>query len=495
MSFTLLSIVILAITAAFVYRHVRLGYKRGLTKTLISLAILIFSALIATVLSSVLSSLMTDGVVVLLKTAELYEKLIEPMGGYVSVIMIVIKTVISLIIYIPVFFILRLVVAFIFRIVCTIVIRKKGGRIPQYLSENEDIYVKKEKNIGAAIGALSGVILSIIIFMPLIGGMKSVNNTVGIVGAITGKDKTEQVEALQMLDKYSNDFMGTVFDACGGGMLYDLTTRISYSGEVSCINNELEMIESIDTKALLASFKNPEVSATKKLTGIEPVLDAVNDTVVVKMVFVEFIKNASSTWLQHGEYMGIPRPSLGNHRAMEELLDSVLLVCSTTTFDTYDADVRTFMNIAKIVSENEKSFNESDYSTFIDTVVRSNLLQRIEDELDKNPHMANIKYAINDMIMCTIVTELDATEKYPESVKKELYKALANALTDTMSLSGSTKTVTLANQIVEDFKARGINIPDQISARVALAMSEGVAVKEGKITDKEVEIYLNSFRD
>ena len=46
MSFTLLSVIILTITALIVYIEVRRGYKQGLSKSLINVALILFSAII-----------------------------------------------------------------------------------------------------------------------------------------------------------------------------------------------------------------------------------------------------------------------------------------------------------------------------------------------------------------------------------------------------------------------------------------------------------------
>ena len=154
----------------------------------------------------------------------------------------------------------------------------------------------------------------------------------------------------------------------------------------------------------------------------------------------------------------------------------------------------TLLNITKIVCEYEGLFATQDYQEFIKSFSESNALSRIEAELDSNPYMGRVEYAINDMLMSTIVSELNILDKYPESTMNKLYKALAKVLNDTKDLSGSAKTVELTRRLTESFEAKGITVPDGISERIAEAMEQGVPSMDGKITAREVESYLNQYK-
>lgn len=494
MSVTLLTLAIFAVTAIFIYRHVRLGYKRGLSKTLITLAVLLFSALIGAALSPLLSGLIVEGIVLLLKFYNIYDTLIAPVAGYMSVILIVIKTFVSILVYLPVFFLLRLITALVIKLVYSIVVKKGEGRKPKYKSEDADDYVKREKSIAAAIGAISGVMLAIIVFMPLTCGLKTANSAVEVAQGLLGEEMFPETRETRSLKKYSKDASASVINILGGDALFDMTTRISYEGHTSCIDNELAAIEAVDVEQLMIEFSDTEGSTIDKIVAVEPLLNNINDTVVVKMLVIDVIKEVSLSWMDYEDYMGIPRPVLGEQKSMDRFLDSLLLVCSTTTFESYEANVTTLLNITKIVCEYEGLFATQDYQEFIKSFSESNALSRIEAELDSNPYMGRVEYAINDMLMSTIVSELNILDKYPESTKNELYKALAKVLNDTKDLSGSAKNVELTRRLTESFEAKGITVPDGISERIAEAMEQGVPSMDGKITAREVESYLNQYK-
>ena len=493
MSFTLLSVIILTITALIVYIEVRRGYKQGLSKSLINVALILFSAIIGAVLSSLAAGGLTELIMFIIEMAKMEETVIKFVGGYLPVILVAVKMILSLVLYLPVFFVFKISLGLLLKLVYGMIVKKTGYKLPHYLSEDEDVYVKKEKVIGAVLGSLSGMMISIILFMPLMGTLKSVSKVTLIAKDILGKETISSISELALVDKYSNDAVGTVYDACGGGALYDLATRISYSGQVSCLNKELDAFQNINIPGLVQNLSAPEGSVNDKLLALEPMLDSIHDSVVLRMFTVEIIKSASSAWLEYDDYLGLPRPDLGAQKAMDQFLNSILLVCSTTDFDHYDQDIRTLLNVAKIVGENSDAFNAGDYDSFIEAFIETKSLDRIEEELEKNPRTLTTGFALNDMIMSTIVSELNVVDKYSSTVKDQLYRSLADSLTDTMSLSGSSKTVTLTNQLIANFKDCGIEVPDEIGTRLALALSEGVATKDNKITEKEVKEYFDSF--
>lgn len=503
MSFTLLTLAIFAVSAVFIYRHVRLGYKRGLSKTLITLAILLFSALISAAASPWIVSPVVD-LGANWVTSEAGVEMINEKGlqelygfvqGYIPAIAIMLKSLLAIIVYLPVFFIVRLLTALVIKLIYQIIVRKEGIRKPKYKNEDEDDYVKRDRSIAAAVGAISGVMLSIIFFMPFTCGLKTVNNAVDVAQGLMGEEMFPDVPELKLLDKYSNDASGTVINSLGGKALFDMTTRISYGGEVSCIDDELEAVASVDVNSLMAAVSDPEGATIGKIVVVEPLLKNVSDTVAVKMIVVSVIKEASLTWLDYKDYMGIPRPDFGGQKSMDRFLDSMLIVCSDTTFESYDANITTLLNVARIVSDNEALFEIVDYNEFITSFADSNALTRIEAELDANPNMSRVRLAINDMLMSTVVNELHLADRFDDATKNALYKALADALNDVKDLSGPDKTAELTLKLTESFESRGITIPPEIGERIAEAMESGVPSKDGKITAREIETYLNMFKD
>ncbi len=491
MSFTLLSVAILVITAAIIYRQVRLGYKHGLSRSLIKLAILLSCAFFAAIISVAIVSTSDAVVNYLLKIVGLYDILSKILGGFMLPIMMVVKMLLSLILYLPVFFILRCIVSVVIKIVYAVLVKKRGKQDRQYLSEDESLYIKKDKKIGALLGVISGFILSVVIFMPFIGALRSANDIINIIKINTDIAAIEDSEELKLIDKYSKDFSGTVINACGGGVLYDLTTMVYYGDQSTYLNREIEIIKNINIKDLKDDIANEGDFNIDSIEILEPTLDNINESLVLKLAAVEVVRDASQTWLNNGEYLGIPRPNIGTHRATQKFLNELLVVCSTTTFDTYDGDITTLLNIIEIFQQNEELLSAGDYSSLSSALTEGGFLQRVEEELNKNPHMSALSSSINEMIMVVISEEISSMTKYSDVARELLYKELASALSDTQGLTGSVRDVEVSNYISESFLTFGVDIPEGITGRIATVLVDQVPVMDGRVTDKEVRKYFD----
>ena len=491
MSFTLFSVVIFVVTAAIIYIHIRWGYKHGMSKSLINVAILFSCAFFASLVAVGITALGDALILNLAKNIGIYQFIEKNLGSFIPAIVVMLKMIISLVLYLPIFFILRIVSSLTAKIIYGIFVKKGSKKKPRYLSENEALYVKKDKKIGALLGIVSGFILSVVIFAPLVGALKTADGIVDILKTNTDIPAIENSKSLELLDKYSNDFSGTVINACGGAVLYDMTTSTSYSGHTTCLNREIGYIESIDligTKNKLAQGGGLTVDGIAEL---EPVLNTVSKSLVLKLMVSEIVKDASASWINRETYMGMERPSIGTHKAMDNFLDQMLYVCSTSTFDTYDADVRTLLNLLKLFQKNEALLTAGDYDTLVYAFTDGGFLHQVEAELDKNPHMNMVSYAINDMIMDVVAEEIIDTSKYSDVARNMLYREIAAALSDTQGLSGATRDNTVSSYLSESFDKFGVDVPKNINDRIASVLSENVPTMDGRVTDKEVKKFID----
>ncbi len=489
MSFSLLTVAILGIVAVFIYRQVRWGYKRGLTKALINLATLIFCAIFGAVVSSALASLLEQLVFLGLAEVGMMETVEKLAGVLLPAIHIIIRMVLSLILFLPMFFILRMCVSVFFKVIHGVLIKKSNKKEPKYLSEDESLYVKRDKLIGGILGVLSGFILSVIILSPAIGAVKSVNSLVDIARDYSGEDKFGSSEELVLLDKYSNDAAATVLDACGGRALYDLATRVTSNGQSTCINREIEVIGSIDFHKMLEDMSGGSESGSDLLVGVEPLLDSINESMILKLVVVDIIRDASTSWMRGDEYLGMNKPSIGDHKPLNDIMDAMLNVCSTTTFDTYEADLTTLINMMRLFWNNSELVTSIEYEDRINAATNESFLSSVAAEIKKNSRMEPVGLAVDAMITDMVAIEV-VNGGYTDAERNLLYKELARSISEAQGLSGSVYDVTLTKSITEDFAQFGIYVPENSVGRIASDLAANVPAMDGKVTDKEVKLFM-----
>jgi hypothetical protein len=493
MTFTLLSVVILGITAAIVYVQAKAGYKKGLSVSLVNLAITFTSVILGVLFSLLIASPCGDLVFLLLSRVKVYQTLMSKLGLIEPLCEVLVKVLLALLIYVPIFLSIRAIIKFIIGIIIRANRKKTPKHVMEYFPENEDYLDKYNKGMGAAVGALTGVLIAIAVLMPVTGLLNTAGDVVDILETSTSKVVTKNSKTIALVDKYSDDFAGTLLNACGGKALYDMTTTISVSGQTTCLSREVDIISSIDIMDLRNSLVAKGAITPDNINKAEGLLMTISDSVALKLISAEFLNNAATKWLEGEKYMGIKKPSLGGHSALDGFMDSVLYVCSTSTFDTIDADINTIVTLIKTFQEYTALSKSGDYTTFMKEFVAQNGLQRIEDELYKNPHMSTVHVAIENLIMNVVAQELESAPIYTDAIKSKLYKELASALQDAQGLTGSVKLLAISNGVSEHFGDTGMYIPENLNEKMADILDKNVAAMGGTITEEDVKSFFDQY--
>ena len=496
MSFSLLSVVIIGVAAAIIYKQTRKGYKKGLSKSLIDLATLLVCVVASSLISSLLAKLLGKLLFGLLEQADVFSFLEGSLSMLLAVVELLLTMIISVLLYLPVFFLVKFLFTRLVRSISAIILARSRRGIkkkePQYLSEEAPFYVRHDKKIAAGLGAFTGLILAIVFFMPLTGLLKTSDDIVDTVVDMMDNEELQESEGIQMLDRYANDASGTVLRACGGTVLYDLTANASYEGHSSYINKEIKVIREMNLVDRLKEFQNSGQLVTSNTEMMSVLLDELDDSLCLKIVMVEFIKGASQSWMQYEPYLGISRPDIGNYTAIDDLFDSILFVCSTTTIDTYDADARTIFGLVDVLSEHPAIFNSSDYDVFMgEFVEEGNALDQIEEELYKNPRMNSLNAAVDGLIMNMIATELSALQSGLDAVPV-VYDDIADVMNNTRGLDGTVKMSAVSNGVADSFANCDVYLPPVMEGRLASILVSNLSTDE-YLTGESVKDHFDGY--
>ncbi|MBO5682472.1 MAG: hypothetical protein J6S10_00685, partial [Clostridia bacterium] len=154
MSFSLLSVAIMAITAMVLYKEIKKGYRHGLSKSLINLSVLLFCAVFSSILSVWIAKLVTKIIWNLLESAESeIEILLFP--GFVGMMLSIF---LAILLYIPLFYMLKFGLSCFIRVVMKSKVKAvqtiKYDKAPIYPSEDSSLRIVNDKIFGAIVGAL-----------------------------------------------------------------------------------------------------------------------------------------------------------------------------------------------------------------------------------------------------------------------------------------------------------------------------------------------------
>ena len=492
MLITTISAIVFIIMGIIIYKHVKRGYKRGVSFSLISLSTVLFSVFFGALISIAIVSSVTDSVIEMLSEYPFYDSFVDTVMGFEGVIVLVFQMVATLVIYIPVFSLLRLIVG-----IVTLIVKKKlsgslGKSSTDYHKEDEELYVKRQRIIGASVGALTGFIISLVMLMPLVGCIKSADAVIDFVEELSGTEADEDNEIIGSLHKFSDDIAVNIVDACGGRMIFNFATTVGGYGGYTSFNRELKALSEIDIEEVTELFATIGTGEDAK-AALESLIDRLGSSAAFEIILVDSISGASAAWLNNSDYLGVPRPSFGNYNAIDTFLDELLYVCSSTDRTTIRADLRTLVGISSILAEKQEMFSDGDYDTIIADFVSGGLIKELKAELQKNSHMYTVAYALDSLVMAVVAEEIQNTVKYSSEACEALFDEIASILSSTSDLSSSVRVSAVSESIRESLEEYGMQVPEELNEQIAQQLIEGVEDFDGEVRYEQVQEYFEQF--
>ena len=494
MSFTSISVIIFPILVLTVFMYSRKGYKKGLSRTLIDLAVVLFSVFFGAMLAILLSKGIANATIGILSGMGFYEEIENMLMGFDEVLFLIVRMLVTLIIYVPSFLLLKLIlgicVALIYKRKCD----EKSGSGVDYYKENEEFYVRKNKKISMAVGALSGFLISLVIWTPFAGIIKTVSATLDFAKSFSGESVFgEDVD--NAFEYYSDDFSVSLVSGCGGKMLFNFATTVSVDGEYTDLTSELEALRDIDFNEFgeLVKF---EITSAESAERIKSLTAQMEKSKIMKLAFVSTVRNLSAAWLNGESYMGAFRVSFDSYDSLDSFIDEVLYVCSSSTAETISADINTLINVSSILNEESALFASGDYYAIMEALASDdeyNIITRIKDELEKNAHMRPVLYAVDELIMSVIAEEIQDYTKYTVEDCEDLFFEISDILTSTGALSDEARLSAVTDSIREELDSYGVYIPDTLNETIASTLIEGLGSYGGEVTYDDVREYFEEF--
>ena len=492
MTYTPLSTVIIIFLTSLTVFWAWRGYKRGLTRSAIGLCAVIISAFFSIALVHKISADYAGDLFALFYDLEIIPPDLDILEQYADVVILLLRIIMSLILFLPAFGVIRLIIAIPSTILCRILIRKRTS----YLKEGESLYIREHRRIGASVGAVAGFLLAIVLLTPLTGILKTAAAGIQIYETIAQEEIEDPSGTVDAIIYYSSDFGIDAMDACGGHMLFDLATTVTLHGDTSNLNRELAVLNETnidDITHLLATLSNFKAT---DIASAESILDQLSESMIIRLILTETIRGASSAWLKNDSYLGIPRPSFGDHFAIERFTNEILYACSTTTYETVKNDIKTLLGLGKIFATALTDLDLTDYEALVEELMAGGLLNTIRDELAKNPHMLAVSFAVDDLVMSVVTEELQNSLKYTDAERDALYDELADILTSTLGLEGTVREVEVTESIRESLAEYGVYIPEglnDLNSKIAKELIAGIDTSGGTVTREDIQAFFDAF--
>jgi len=395
MSFTIFSVAIILIFATAAIIEIYRGIERGFQRTLIELGVIAVGIILSALISPLLSKAIVKPILDLtLRKMGFYESFISEFRSLDLLIEALVCIIISALLFMILFFILRGILG---KLVMLFVGKALKARKddPGYSKENVSFFYKNNKVLGGILGAVCAILVTMVSTSPVLG-LLDVSGT-----AVTAAEEINpnvwaqfriDAKSMDMLQKYSNDVPGNIIYRCGGEYMFRATASTELYGKRVYLTDELDTV--IDTlkdfSYVLTVVKTPEKSNPLYIERINSLCDNIQNLNIVHGVLAEFMAKEANAWLEGSG--GQLTQSIPSNAVTKPIFDEITQVCAKSNESNIRENITTLLRVYAIFLDSGlHSIDIENPDDLIEVITKSDVIQRIQDELSANPSMKRIR--------------------------------------------------------------------------------------------------------
>lgn len=488
MSFNLISLAVLCIAAIIITFEIIRSFSRGVRKSLVTLASIFVSLFSSIVITFWLSDIIKSPLIYILEKLNAMDIIFERFPNIGDVIFAYADALVSPIMFVLVFIALRIIVGIVFAIVFKRQEKKTGNTV--YENEDAPQYKKKPRPICAILGILSGFLVSVIIFTPIMGTLRiasaaghSVNESESVFNF---KIKSKYVKTL---DNFSNDAVGTILYYSGGALIYKAISTSRLNDNHFELSTEIaETFDGADdilnVGVIVSNIEDASLEQKEMLKGVG---DQVNDAETLKRLAADIIPDISRKWLKGMPYYNVERPNVGRASAM--FFDQMLYVCTSSTPDTIGADLNTLLNVYLIAYEYGILTCE-DYEMMVDTARETGVFEKLKEELNKNRRMSGISLEIDTMsvrVISSVIYSLDPDDYIG------ITQDITDILNDSLDLSKEERIDYITGEAERYIDQYDVDIDESIAKELAEELSNQLLDTNTSLTVEDVAKFWEDY--
>ena len=313
----IVTLVLVAIAALIVLVNVLKNMKRSLLRGLMSLLVALVCIPVAILLAQSVGSLCI-AVAMNFLDAETLQMITGALPSAAEAAEALVKMLAAPLLIVPIYLIVRLIIALIV-----------GAVVTRWEKEGTGPLARKNGAIGAAIGAVCGLVLVVVIMTPLAGYTAMADEVLdaGVLSTVRSDGTLVPVlpEAEQAaLDDMLNTPILTITRSLGGKAIFDGLTSARVAGERVTLSREVSALCGIAKSGMSIWNQGIDQLDIEQLAALGEQLPTVlENSALLRVLGAEAISGVSNAWLQNESFMGASRPSFEN-AMIDVVVDSAL---------------------------------------------------------------------------------------------------------------------------------------------------------------------------
>lgn len=488
MTFSLISVAILLITALVIVIEAVRAIRRGRKKTLITFASILLSVFVSMLVTKFLSDLFAKYVVKFIKSAVDITNISDKLASIDEILFAYSDAVIAPLTFLVVFILVRLLIALVIKIVYNINQRKGNGKL--YECEDAPDSKKKPKLVNGLFGALCGFMVMVIVVSPFMGTLKIATkafknmNKEGDTFNVRIKD-----DALWYFDRCSDDFIGSILYYSGGILVYKAVSSSELNDNHFALEKEIDNTFSTagDLLNMGNVLENISVATEEEKNMLRNLGGNVDKSETLKSATADILPVLSKKWINDESYEGISKPKVS--KASESFFDKMLYVCTKSTADTVGADLSSLLNVYLIAFENDILISEN-YKDMIERAKMTGAFDLIKSELSKNPRMAGLDVELDTL---TIKSIASAIQNFNFENYDNLMSNISNILNQALSLDGQQRLNYVAQHTKTYINQHGIDVGDDVVKEISERLVDELVDHRTNVTVDDIKSFWDKY--
>jgi len=491
--FSIVSVTMLLICAICVMSETLKAKTNGFIKTLVSLGTVVASAVVSVIISPTLSYFIVQKNEKLLNQIDFYRSMNNSADTKVLLDALM-GMILSSVVFVLLFFVIKSIIA-----TCVnFVVFDKKRVLPEYIGKKDGWIDRNRSALTIFMGVASGIIITMLVTSPIMGTLDVVDHTFKVISKVDKgmEEEVGEVEELALLKKYSNDIPGNIFYQFGGKLAYSMSTSSLAYGQKVYLVNEMKVLETIlaDITVIMPKLETPNELTKEDIALINEICRQVSKMKISHIYLNDILVVWSNSWLNDKAYMGVKMPDMGD--SINSLFYEILNVCQKSNVSSARENTVTLLRIFAIVAESGMlSVSEADYSALFEIATRNEIVDKIDEELAKNPSMYYVRKKVSGVVLGIL-----ASNVHPEKFGNDKYVTLLQGLAESVidvnlsDISFESKLAVLSGYTGEYMREYGIQLTKYVADIAAESLLAEMKLLGEEVSETDIEKFFKSFR-
>ena len=488
MTFSLISVAILLITALVIVIEVVRAINRGRKKTLVTLASIFLSVFVSILITKFLSNLFAKFVLKFVKSAFDISSIADKLKSIDDILFAYSDSLIAPITFFAVFILVRLLIALIIKLVFNVNQKKSAEKL--YECEDASESKKKPKLINGLLGALCGFMVMVITVSPFVGTLKMATKAFRNVNK---EDATFDIrikdEALLFFDRCSDDLVGSIFYYSGGIFVYKAVATSELNDNHFALENEIDntFLTADDLMSMMSVLNHIATASEAEKNMLRNLGTNVDKAETLKAATADILPVLSKKWMNDEPYEGAVKPKVS--KASESFFDKMLYICTKSTPDTVGADLSSLLNVYLIAFENDLVISEN-YKEMLEKAKITGAFELIKNELKKNPRMSGIDLELDNTTMKSIASAIQTFN--PENYDN-LMNNITGMLNNAINLDGQQRFDFITQYTKNFINQHGINLGDDVVNEITQRFIDELVEDKTNVTVDDLKAFWDKY--